>query len=136
MSYVDGRYFHSVMHYLNEIGGTISHVPTYTLTAVREDNQSLMEVALHSRYFNTYQLKRINCVCMYLGNTYLSEICHPKGKTCCYNKIRVNLRLKLRMSRELLLIIKGVVTNSAFEFASDIQNIIIGTQHLSEQNQS
>ena len=81
MSYVDGWYFHSVMHYLNEIGGTISHVPTYTLPALWENNRSLMAAALHSGLFNTNQLKHINCVCMYLGNTYLSEICHPKGKT-------------------------------------------------------
>ena len=69
------------MHYLNEIGCTISHIPAYTLPALREDDQSLMEAALRSELFNTNQMKRINCVCMYLGSAYLSEICQPKGKT-------------------------------------------------------
>ena len=81
ISYVDGRYFHFVMHYLNEIGGTITHTPAYTLPALRENNRSLMEAALQSSLFNTNQLRQINCVCMYLGSTYLSELCHPKGKT-------------------------------------------------------
>ena len=38
------------------------------------------------------------------------------------------------MSKELLLIIKGTIAYSAFEFARDIQNIVIGSQYLSEQN--
>mmetsp|Transcript_5883 Transcript_5883/g.12391 ORF Transcript_5883/g.12391 Transcript_5883/m.12391 type:complete len:131 (+) Transcript_5883:372-764(+) len=80
-SYVNNWYFHSVMHHLNEIGGTISHVPTYTLLALQDHDRSLMEATLHSGLFNTNQLKHINCVCMYLGNTYLSKICHPKGNT-------------------------------------------------------
>ena len=69
------------MHYLNEIGGTISHTPAYTLPAIRDRDQSLMEIAVQSGLFNNNQLKRINCVRMYLGSTYLSKICHPKGKT-------------------------------------------------------
>jgi len=72
-SYVNNWYFHSVMHHLNEIGGTISHVPTYTLLALQDHDRSLMEATLHSGLFNTNQLKHINCVCMYLGNTYLMK---------------------------------------------------------------
>ena len=81
ISYVDGCYFHFVIHYLKEIGGTITHTSAYSLPALREYNRSLMETAKQSGLFNTNQLKRINCFCVYLGSTYLSELCHPKGKT-------------------------------------------------------
>ena len=35
ISYMDGRYFHFVMAYLNEIGGTVTHISNYTLPTLR-----------------------------------------------------------------------------------------------------
>ena len=81
ISYVNGRYFHFVMHHLKEIGGTITHIPAYILPALRDHDRSLMETAIQSGIFNTNQLKQINCVRIYLGSTYLSKVCRPKGKT-------------------------------------------------------
>ena len=40
-----------------------------------------MEIALESDSFTEIQLRQINCVQMYLGFTYISELCNPNGKS-------------------------------------------------------
>ena len=39
-----------------------------------------MEIAVESDSFTNIQLRQINCVQMYLGFTYISELCNPNGR--------------------------------------------------------
>ena len=79
--YVEGGYYHFLMAYLDEINGSINHTPSYAQSKLRSNDQAIMEIALETDSFTVTQLRRINCVQIYLGFTYLSELCNPSGRS-------------------------------------------------------
>ena len=74
LSYIQGRFINQIRQYLSVIQGRIDLDITYTPTALRRYDRALMQTAIESQTFTNQQLERINCVRMYLGITYLSEI--------------------------------------------------------------
>mmetsp|Transcript_22813 Transcript_22813/g.50924 ORF Transcript_22813/g.50924 Transcript_22813/m.50924 type:complete len:438 (-) Transcript_22813:647-1960(-) len=80
--FVESRYYHFLMIYLDEINGSINYSPFYTQPKLQSNDQAIMEIALESDSFTVIELRRINCVRMYLGFTYISELCNPHGRSC------------------------------------------------------
>ena len=63
-----------------EINGSINYSPSYTQPKLCSNDQAIMEIALESDNFMVIQLQQTNCVQMYLGFTYINELCHPHGR--------------------------------------------------------
>ena len=84
--YVSGRFYRFLMTYLDDINGSIQYTPSYTQPKLRANDRAIMEVALELGIFTVTQLQRINCVRMYLGFTYISEICNTTG-SCIHSSI-------------------------------------------------
>ena len=79
--YIEDCFYHFLMTYVDEINGSINHTPSYAQPKLRSNDRAFMEIALESDSFTVTQLRRINCVRMYLGFTYLSELCNPNGRS-------------------------------------------------------
>ena len=69
------------MAYLDDINGSTNHTPSYTEPKLCYNNQAIMEISLESDNFTLNQLRRVNCVQMYLGFTYLSELCNLNSRS-------------------------------------------------------
>ena len=79
LSYIQGRFITQIRQYLTVIHGRIDLDVTFTPKALRQYDRALMQSAIESQAFTNQQLERINCVRMYLGITYLSEISTIEG---------------------------------------------------------
>ena len=54
--YVESRYYHFLMAYLDEIDGSITHMPSYAQPKLCSNDQAIMEIALESDNFTVTQL--------------------------------------------------------------------------------
>ena len=54
--YVEDCYYHFLMAYLDEINGSINHIPSYAQPKLRSNDQAIMEIALESDSFTVDQL--------------------------------------------------------------------------------
>ena len=77
--YTPGRFIHSIRQFLVEIGRQLRVSPNFAPSLLREHDYPIIQKALDSDAYSTNELTRINCVRMYFGVTFLSEICHPNG---------------------------------------------------------
>ena len=91
ISYVKGHYYKRLMAYLGDINGSINHSPSYVQPKLCSNNQAIMEITLESDAFTKTQLRLINWIKMYLGFTYISEMCYPNGR-CLYTSILSRIR--------------------------------------------
>ena len=73
LEYVQGRFVLETRAYLEEIDATIHLDVNYVQRSLRVNDVAIMEHA-NNFDFTLIQMKRINCVRMYLGVTYISEI--------------------------------------------------------------
>jgi len=80
LPYVKGRYIPAVRQYLQDIGGTIELENKYVQQKLRENDTNIIETVMDRLDLTTVQLTRLNCVRMYLGVTYLSEMCTVDGQ--------------------------------------------------------
>jgi hypothetical protein len=78
LDYISGRVIPGIRKYLEEIDGKIFLHNKYIRTKLREEDKSIMERVTELE-FTQNQRERINCVRMYLGVMYLSEICNTTG---------------------------------------------------------
>jgi hypothetical protein len=76
--YLQGKYIPAIRSYLDLIDGQIRLDNTFLRPALRQNDVAIMEQALKLN-FTAIQLQKINCVRMFIGVTYLSEISHPNG---------------------------------------------------------
>ena len=74
LPHIQGRCIPDIRQYLCDIGGS------YVQRPLRQNDTSLMEMALVCP-LTDIQLTQMNCVRMYLGVMYLSEICTLDGKS-------------------------------------------------------
>jgi hypothetical protein len=80
LDYVNGKVIPGMRAYLDTIDGKIKLNNTYIRSKLRTNDKSIMERVAEME-FTTNQRERINCVRMYLGVMYLSEICNEDGKS-------------------------------------------------------
>ncbi|OEU15138.1 hypothetical protein FRACYDRAFT_239817 [Fragilariopsis cylindrus CCMP1102] len=78
LDYVKGNVMPATRKYLEEIGGKIHINNKYIRPKLRIEDACIMERAIDMS-FTTNQMERINCVRMYLGVMYMSEICNEEG---------------------------------------------------------
>jgi hypothetical protein len=78
IDYVKGNVIPATRKYLDEIGGKIHIDNKYIRPKLRTEDKCIMERAIKMK-FTTIQMERINCVRMYLGVMYMSEICNEEG---------------------------------------------------------
>jgi hypothetical protein len=78
LDYISGRVIQGIRKYLAEIDGKIVLHNKYIRTKLRVNDRSIME-RVTKLEFTQNQRERINCVRMYLGVMYLSEICNMSG---------------------------------------------------------
>jgi hypothetical protein len=78
LDYVQGRAIPAMRHYLSSIDGTIKLNNTYIQPKLRQHDQCIMDRVI-TMNFTKNQRERINCVRMYIGIMYLSEICNVAG---------------------------------------------------------
>ena len=72
---MDGRFCPATRHFFKEIQGAVWLDPTYVQPQLREKVKASMYDKKVLSVFTDVQRKRINSVQMYLGVTWLSEIC-------------------------------------------------------------
>jgi hypothetical protein len=77
--YISGREIEGVRTYLKEIDGKVVLYNKYIRTKLRVNDRSIME-RVTELALTQKQQERINCVRMYLGVMYLSEICNMSGR--------------------------------------------------------
>ena len=77
LSYVKGRTVLKTRRYLHESHGVIQLDTTCIQHPKRENDVSVMHLVntQTNRKVNINQKEKINCLCMYLGVNYVSEIC-------------------------------------------------------------
>jgi hypothetical protein len=78
LDYVKGNVIPATRKYLKDIGGKIHINNKYRRTKLRTEDECIMEKAIEMN-LTTNQMERINCVRMYLGVMYMSEICNEEG---------------------------------------------------------
>ena len=78
LDYVQGRAIPAMRQYLSSIDGTITLNNKYIQPKLRKNDQCIME-RVSTMNFTKNQRERINCVRMYIGIMYLSEICNVAG---------------------------------------------------------
>jgi len=80
LPYVQGRYIPAVRKCLQDIDGTIELENKHVQQKLRENDTNITETVMERLNLTTVQLTRLNCVRMYLGVTYLSEMCTVDGQ--------------------------------------------------------
>ena len=88
LPYVQGRYIPAVRKYLNEVDATVELEQTYVQQKLRVNDVNIMEYAMKNLKLTDVQLTRLNCVRMYLGFTYVSEICTVDGRKVAKGVLR------------------------------------------------
>jgi hypothetical protein len=78
--YLKGSVIPATRKYLSDIEGQIFLDNTYIRPPLRNNDKCIMDRTLEME-LTTTQMERINCVRMFLGVTYLSEICNVAGDT-------------------------------------------------------
>jgi hypothetical protein len=78
LDYISGRVIQGVRTYLTAIDGAKVLHNKYIRTKLRVNDKSIMERVTELELTRNQQ-ERINCVRMYLGVMYLSEICNMSG---------------------------------------------------------
>ncbi|OEU08199.1 hypothetical protein FRACYDRAFT_249987 [Fragilariopsis cylindrus CCMP1102] len=78
LEHMNGKVIPGLRKYLDEIDGQISLHTNYIRKQLRTNDKSIMERVVELD-FTQNQKERINCVRMYLGVMYLSEICNTAG---------------------------------------------------------
>jgi hypothetical protein len=78
LDYVQGRAVPAIPHYLTSIDGAIKLDKNYIQPKLRKHDHCIMERVIEMN-FTKNQRERINCVRMYMGIMYLSEICNVTG---------------------------------------------------------
>ena len=78
LSYVKGQTTVATRQYLDEVRAKIRLDITYVQHHLRKFDVAIMEQA-QTMALTTIQMERINCVRMYLGVEYISEICNTSG---------------------------------------------------------
>jgi hypothetical protein len=78
LDYISGKVIPGLRKYLNEIDGTIVLHNKYIRPKLRVEDKCIMD-RVNELSFTQNQRERINCVRMYLGVMYLSEICNTAG---------------------------------------------------------
>ena len=81
IQYVEGRYYHFLMAYLDDINDSINYMPSYTQPKLHYHDQAIMEISLKFDVFTIIQHRRINCVRMYLDFTCLSELWNSNSQS-------------------------------------------------------
>jgi hypothetical protein len=78
LDYISGRVIQGIGKYLDKIDCKIVLHNTYIRTKLRVNDKCIMERVTELEFTQNLR-KRINCVIMYLGVMYLSEICNMSG---------------------------------------------------------
>jgi hypothetical protein len=78
LPHLQGKFIPAIRQHLSLIDSHINLDTTFVTPPLRRNDKAIMEQALELN-FTAIQLKKINCVRMFLGVTYLSEITHPNG---------------------------------------------------------
>ena len=79
INYVDRYFCPATRQFLKEIQGAVWLDPTYVQPPLREKDKAIMDNEKVLSVFTEKQRRRINSVRMYLGVTWLSEICTIDG---------------------------------------------------------
>lgn len=81
LNYIPDRFIKHLRRHLATIGGSITIELHYTHQPLQANDKSIMHQAIDNYDFTDNELERINCVRMYLGVTFLSEISNIQGTT-------------------------------------------------------
>ena len=80
LNYVSGPICQAIRKYLRDIDATIKIHPTSIPPPLRQDDIAIMDKVFQIDHaFNEIQLQQINSCRLFLGVTYLSEICNVNG---------------------------------------------------------
>ena len=79
IDYVNGCFCPSICQFLKEIQGQVWLDPTYIQPQLRKNDKAIMDDDKSLSVFTETKRQRINNVRMYLGVTWLSEICTIDG---------------------------------------------------------
>ena len=71
-------FIQAVRSYLTKINAKILLEKPYIQLPLRAKDESIMDIAM-TLNFSPNQLEKVNCVRIYLGFFYISELCNPEG---------------------------------------------------------
>ena len=81
LPYLQGTVIPAIRSYLSEINAVIRLDNNFIQPILRENDQSIMDMALSITTMTGIQLKRVNAVREYFNITYVSEISTPNGRS-------------------------------------------------------
>ena len=80
LPYVSGVICQAIRRYLVDIDAIVRIRPNFVPPKLRVNDKAIMDILLDNDHsFDTVQMQQINSCRLYLGVTYLSEICNIKG---------------------------------------------------------